>query len=276
MFHSMEAATFIQATYRGYHIRSMQLIESKRHARLNGAATLIQTVWRGYLVRHPVLHLTGEPAQRDSPVSAGGLVIAVGGTPSDTAAAAEESAVAVAAPDAPQAAVVKTSLRFDEMDLASIDRQTKELHGQLKKAEAKRVETQQALQKLLSEPADEDLATELAAMEAEVAKLREKGTALSSNSGPILSEADRVQMLKDFNKYRKAWVERKRKCMDRVGDIADAMEKKKKDLCEMMCIETDEEVGCGPIPEKEKIPAKAMGGGGSRGGGKPLAKRFKR
>ena len=50
-------------------------------------------------------------------------MIAVGGTPSDTAAAAEESAVAVAAPDAPQAAVVKTSLRFDEMDLASIDRQ---------------------------------------------------------------------------------------------------------------------------------------------------------
>ena len=37
--------------------------------------------------------------------------IAVGGTPSDTAAAAEESAVAVAAPDAPQAAVVQTSLR---------------------------------------------------------------------------------------------------------------------------------------------------------------------
>jgi len=55
-------------------------------------------------------------------------------------------------------------------------------------------------------------------------------------------ETNPITIKKTINHYRKEWKNRKDKCMDFVDQVADAMEKKLKDVVKIMCIEKDEDL----------------------------------
>jgi hypothetical protein len=143
-----------------------------------------------------------------------------------------------------------SDLECTQENLAAMDVQYKTLAVELQRVAESESKKRQALQILRSEPADADLEKELSSLQAEVEAMRKKAALLEGASGPVISASDREKMTKRYNKCRKAWVERKRMCMDKVDDLADNMEKKKKDVIEMLCVETDEEARV-VLPAKE-------------------------
>jgi hypothetical protein len=134
--------------------------------------------------------------------------------------------------------------------LASLDMQYKAKTEEFARVSQSAAKKELALQGLLAEPADADLESKLKELQAEVEAMRTKAAMLDANNGKaLLTAADKEKMTKDFSKYRKAWVERKRMCTDRLDDLAEGLEKKRKDVAEMVGVETDEEIGIA-IPPK--------------------------
>jgi hypothetical protein len=73
-------------------------------------------------------------------------------------------------------------------------------------------------------------------------ELTERVNKLKQNS-VVLTPAQREQMKKKFATNRDAWVKRRRQCLDAVGSISDAMEKKPAEIEKLIGIETDEMCG---------------------------------
>jgi hypothetical protein len=59
-----------------------------------------------------------------------------------------------------------------------------------------------------------------------------------------MTPADREKRRKKFHTCRDAWLKRKRQCLDVVGNIAEAMEKKNGEMEKLIGIETDEAAAC--------------------------------
>ena len=61
----------------------------------------------------------------------------------------------------------------------------------------------------------------------------------------------RNQLKKEINRMRAEWKSRKEKCMDFIDNLADAMEKRPKEVVKMLDIETDEMVGVKMPPKHD-------------------------
>ena len=108
------------------------------------------------------------------------------------------------------------------------------------------------LQSVLAEPTNAELAVQVQAAEAELAALRKQAAetreriAAATGSGNSTSPA---KLKKSINGMREVWRKRKLSCMDFVDNMADAMEKSRKDAIKVLDVETDEACGA-KLPPK--------------------------
>ena len=99
------------------------------------------------------------------------------------------------------------------------------------------------LQSVLAEPTNAELAVQVQAAEAELAALRKQAAetreriAAAAGSGKSTNPA---KLKKSINSMREVWRKRKLSCMDFVDNMADAMEKSRKDAIKVLDVETDE------------------------------------
>lgn len=122
--------------------------------------------------------------------------------------------------------------------LAALDRDISDLQSQVKQAHQEENEHKRELNKIRSEPNDDEIDALLADKEAKVKALQERLSAFSSS--PVDENALENTIIK-YNFYRSKWVERKRGVMDVVDSIAEGMDKKVGKVCEDIGIETDED-----------------------------------
>ncbi len=64
-----------------------------------------------------------------------------------------------------------------------------------------------------------------------------------ASAAALVTPAQRAAARATLERFRKAWVERKRMVVDLVGSMAEALDKKPAALCEDMGVETDEAAG---------------------------------
>jgi len=111
------------------------------------------------------------------------------------------------------------------------------------------------LQSVLAEPTNTDLAVQVQTAEAELAALRKQAAemreriAAAAGSGNSTNPA---KLKKSINSIREVWRKRKLSCMDFVDNMADAMEKSRKDTIKVLDIETDEACGV-KLPPKYDV-----------------------
>ena len=84
--------------------------------------------------------------------------------------------------------------------------------------------------------------------------LQARVTALQGSSVQ-LTPTEREKLRKQQATYREAWVKRRRDCSNVVGEIADGMEKKTKEMFSLMGLETDEDEGV-EVPPSVSAAAK--------------------
>lgn len=111
------------------------------------------------------------------------------------------------------------------------------------------------LQSVLAEPTNAELAVQVQAAEAELAALRKQAAetreriAAAAGSGNSTNPA---KLKKSINGMREVWRKRKLSCMDFVDNMADAMEKSRKDAIKVLDVETDEACGV-KLPPKYEV-----------------------
>ncbi|KAH9091667.1 hypothetical protein Ae201684P_011211 [Aphanomyces euteiches] len=109
-------------------------------------------------------------------------------------------------------------------------------------------EKEAVLNGLTSQMSDAELTAALADLENEASSLSAKlQQANERNTAPVDPGA-KAHLTKSFQKYRTEWLKRKRIVMDAVDQIAEGMEKKRKDVMELCGVESDESVGVKEIP----------------------------
>ena len=102
---------------------------------------------------------------------------------------------------------------------------------------------------LKAEPSDKDIDAELAALEARV---RDKSARAAKLCGVVVDPQALRNAVLEHNFYRQHWATRKRNVMDLIKELASGMEKKVKEVVELIGIETDEEAKCEvpkPMPD---------------------------
>ena len=103
---------------------------------------------------------------------------------------------------------------------------------------------QQALSGLSSELSNEELKSQLDAYRKQVESLKEQVAAararIQVSSQSQLPRPNPVQLARRFNHMRSEWKKRKDKCMDFVETLADGMEKKPKQVVQLLDLEEDE------------------------------------
>jgi hypothetical protein len=131
----------------------------------------------------------------------------------------------------------------------------------------------ETMKRMEMELSNEDLSTKLQQEETSLANLKErvqqakdrilektsqssKSSSLQGKLGRPLSFKDkpktRKQLKKEINRMRNEWKARKEKCTDFIDNLADAMEKRPKDVIKLLDIETDEMLGV-KIPPKQDL-----------------------
>ena len=79
------------------------------------------------------------------------------------------------------------------------------------------------------------------AAEAELASFKKECGA--DGAGGAMSASDELKVKKEYMKFRKAYVERKRNCMEILGNISEGTGKRVKALMEEIGLECDEDYG---------------------------------
>ncbi|ETW01363.1 hypothetical protein, variant 1 [Aphanomyces invadans] len=101
---------------------------------------------------------------------------------------------------------------------------------------------------LNSQLSDAELSVTLESLEAQNATLQAKLQEMDKRPSVVVDPGAKAALTKSFTKYRTEWVKRKRIVMDAIDQIADGMEKKRKDVLDLCGVETDESVGIKEIP----------------------------
>lgn len=140
--------------------------------------------------------------------------------------------------------------------LANLDREIDDLQAQVKQAHQQEYEHKQELNKIRSEPNDDEIDALLAEKEATVKALQERLSAFSNS--PVDENALENTIIR-YNFYRSKWIERKRGVMDVVDNIADGMDKKVNKVCEEIGIETDVEYKMVLPPKIDTIKRAPLG-----------------
>ncbi|KAF0690112.1 Aste57867_18506 [Aphanomyces stellatus] len=132
--------------------------------------------------------------------------------------------------------------------LAKVESQLQSVVEEVGGLEKELKEHETVLGGLTSQMSDADLEAALKGQTEEAdllsAKLKQVGAHASAPVDPSL----KAGLTKSFQKYRGEWVKRKRIVMDAVDQIAEGMEKKRKDVLELCGVETDESVGVKEVP----------------------------
>lgn len=131
----------------------------------------------------------------------------------------------------------------DQKEIQSIDEEMLETNLVLRQVEDKFKESEVELKMLRGSISTEEAKIKVIEIEKAVAELKSKLDKLSSkNVGSNLSEKEKEQVKKDYEKVTKEYRKRKRLCMDILDSILENYPKPKKALFEDIGIETDESV----------------------------------
>lgn len=147
-----------------------------------------------------------------------------------------------------------------------------ELTAQVKEAEERLAELQarrRSLTASLSDPTASltlpEIKAKLAEVRAALAAGKERLTTLQTTT-TLVTPAQRSVALASLERYRKAWASRKAMVAEVVDAMAEGMEKRPRDVLEMLGVDTDESAGVS-IKDFSAASAMATGSGGSGGGG---------
>jgi len=146
-------------------------------------------------------------------------------------------------------------------DASKLKAEVEDLQTQLGQVQEENTECTKELRRLEATPPDSELEKTVAELEQTRSELSARLTAVRSASVDI-TPAERQKQRQLFMTYREAWLKRKRQCLDALGTISDAMEKKTKDMMSLVGIETDEDANAAVPPslgggfEVNKRPAK--------------------
>eukprot|EP01041_Mallomonas_annulata_P008887 gene8887-18400_t len=125
-------------------------------------------------------------------------------------------------------------------DLANLDSEIRTLKGRLDELQQQEATLQERSKTLLDEPTDTDLDKAIEETQRRVEQYRQRVSAISSgNTDPKALE----NAVAAYNVYRKAWKERKDRCSDLAGTVADSTNKRVRDVMGEMGLETDEDEG---------------------------------
>lgn len=134
----------------------------------------------------------------------------------------------------------------DQKEIQSMDEELLKTNELLREVERKYKESEIEMKKLQNTCSMEELKCKVTGMETIVSDLKSQLNKLqqsSKNNGNDLSEKEKVQVKKDYEKFTKDYRKRKRMCMDILDSILENYPKPKKALFEEIGIETDESVG---------------------------------
>ncbi|KDO33502.1 hypothetical protein SPRG_02310 [Saprolegnia parasitica CBS 223.65] len=109
-------------------------------------------------------------------------------------------------------------------------------------------EAESVLHGLSNQMTDAELDQQLAEYTTQVATLSATLQRLDDPNGVPVAPEKKKAITDQFTKYKTAWVKRKRIVMDAIDQIAEGMEKKRKDVLDLCGIETDESVGVKALP----------------------------
>ncbi len=90
---------------------------------------------------------------------------------------------------------------------------------------------------------DSDLDAAIARKEAEVAKAEARVAELTSAGVQPVDPKEKERLKDAFGKYRKMWATRRRHVMELVGNMAESMEQRPKEVMSSNGLETDEAAG---------------------------------
>lgn len=136
--------------------------------------------------------------------------------------------------------------QYGEVGQADMDAWTakaKELEVQLAELQARKKALQAQVSALSSELTAEELEAQLLENREAVTTLTARVEKLEGAGVPLVTPEERAAVKQSLERYRKLWAERKRMVMDVVDGMADGLEKRPREVCDMIGIETDENVG---------------------------------
>ncbi|OQR88899.1 pairing protein 2 family protein [Thraustotheca clavata] len=133
------------------------------------------------------------------------------------------------------------TLAKTEESIATVTEVVQELEQQLKEREG-------VIHGLTNQISDAELSQQLIDYTKEMETLTATLSRLDDPNRPPVDPQKKASITATFTKYRSGWVKRKRIVMDAIDQIAEGMEKKRKDVLDMCGIDTDESVGVKEIP----------------------------
>lgn len=141
--------------------------------------------------------------------------------------------------------------RAEEEEIKSLQKSIADIGSELSEARAKEVD-------MRSQLTMDEAREQCEGLEKEVERKSEKLNALGDPS-ELPTKEDKLKVEVEYYRMRMAWKKRKRVVKNIVDTISEAMQKKPKELIDMIGIEADEEVGVNiadfpEIPDPSKAP----------------------
>uniref|UniRef100_A0A7S3GM86 Homologous-pairing protein 2 homolog n=2 Tax=Palpitomonas bilix TaxID=652834 RepID=A0A7S3GM86_9EUKA len=142
---------------------------------------------------------------------------------------------------------IPTDEELREMDasIESLEAERKKISALLSSLHAERKTLSEAL-------TDSELKKRIEGLNEEVNRMSKRVSTIEGGT-ELASKEEIQQASKNFDKYAKVWVDRKRKCMDAVEQIGEGMEKKTLVVMEEFGLETDEECGVKLNKKSKKV-----------------------
>mmetsp|Transcript_9311 Transcript_9311/g.25332 ORF Transcript_9311/g.25332 Transcript_9311/m.25332 type:complete len:137 (+) Transcript_9311:542-952(+) len=132
-----------------------------------------------------------------------------------------------------------------DASIESLEAERKKISALLSSLHAERKTLSEAL-------TDSELKKRIEGLNEEVNRMSKRVSTIEGGT-ELASKEEIQQASKNFDKYAKVWVDRKRKCMDAVEQIGEGMEKKTLVVMEEFGLETDEECGVKLNKKSKKV-----------------------
>ncbi|XP_064401381.1 homologous-pairing protein 2 homolog isoform X1 [Halichondria panicea] len=130
----------------------------------------------------------------------------------------------------------------NEAELKEMDRRIAELHETVKKTSAECHKKENILSSLTSSLTSEDASKQLKALTAQISEMKSRLATIKAGTDSVTPE-ESLKIHKNHEQCFKQWRKRKRMANDMLEAILEGYPKSKKQLCEEVGIETDEESG---------------------------------
>ncbi|KAK8810245.1 hypothetical protein WA538_000745 [Blastocystis sp. DL] len=128
-----------------------------------------------------------------------------------------------------------------EAELKTMDEEIESLEESVKSLQGEVGMLRNQLKELDSSLTDEELSKAIESMKAETEQMTAH---VNSLQGAEMIDPKELESLRnEVVRVQKIWRQRRSQCREMVGNIADSMEKKDQEVCEMIGLETEEELG---------------------------------